>query len=469
MNAHNESVTIANLYCAIGRKWNHSFLPLGTLYITAALEAAGINVLYKDYQLWCKGNPYNVKKIISFLQTPSRILGIGCMGTMLPFLLKALETIKGLDPDKTIVLGGTGATGVADQILKHFPTVNFIVNSEGEETAAELFSSLMNGGSVENIQGISYRKNGRVTTNSPRPSIKDIDRIRRPAYHKVELSRYKIISFITSRGCPFHCTFCYSAKLWKDYRRRSIGLVVDEIEEVTRRTGIKRISILDDTFVLSTRRVLEFCEEIRRREINVKWTCFGRVGQINETVLDALSQSGCVGIGFGIESGSNEVLKRINKDFTREEVIETIRMTSGYFSNIEMFFMYGFPFETRTHFNESVSLVEKLHSDLVLGKGIKARFSFNLLASVPCTPLTTEFNALKQRISLKKSGFYSHEDKLAMVKRPFYFFPSLNTKWLSEMLDSYPDIFSGFYMFENPDFKYKAAILKKRDKKYRGS
>lgn len=468
MSSAREPIGIANLYCPIGRKWNHSFLPLGTLYVSAALEDAGIPVAFRDYQVWSKGNPYDLRKIVSFLDVPQRILAIGCMGSMLPFLLKALGEVKRRDPEKIVILGGTGVTGVEDKIMENFSTVDFIVSGEGEETAVELFTALLNGAPVRDIAGISYRTNGKTQANPPRPVIQDIDDIRTPAYGKVDLSRYKIISFITARGCPFRCTFCYSAKFWERFRPRSVSILVDEIEDVVRRSGTKVISILDDTFVLSTERVLEFCEELRRRELGVRWTCFGRVGLMNRENLRALREAGCGGIGFGVESGSNEILDRIKKQITRDEIFETIRLTSEYFRRMEMFLMYGFPFETLDHFNETISLVEALYHELVAEKGIEARFSFNLLAAVAGTELAQEYDNLKRRVPFHKAGYYSHEGKRAMVKRPLPFLPSPNGRWLPRLIDDHPDVFPGFYRFENPDFEHKARIVWKRRKRYRG-
>jgi hypothetical protein len=256
---------------------------------------------------------------------------------------------------------------------------------------------------------------------------------------------------------------------WKRYRPRSVVALVDEIEAILRQTGGNNISLLDDTFVLEPSRVLEFCGELKRRELALSWTCFGRVGLMTPEILQALKEAGCKGVGFGVESGSNEILARIKKGFTREQAIDTILLTARYFRHMEMFFMYGFPFEERRHFQETISLVEMLREELVEKQGIEARFSFNLLAAVPGTELTREFGSQMRPVELHKATLYSHEDKRAMVKRPFFLLTSPNAGWLPRMISDHPDIFSGFYCFENPDLEYKARFLLKNKKRYRGN
>jgi anaerobic magnesium-protoporphyrin IX monomethyl ester cyclase len=469
LNKTASQITIANLFSPLGKKWNRTFLPLGTLYVAAALEQAGIAINYRDYQTWNFGrNPYNVEQIAAFLSDASPILGVGLMSPMLPFLLKALEAVKARDPGKIVVLGGTGVTGVGEAVLRHFPQVDVVVHGEGEETAVELFRALLDRRPLDGIAGISFRQNGTPVTTAPRSMIRDLDAVRPPAHGLVDLSRYQIVSCLSARGCPFKCTYCYSSMFWKRYRPRSVTALLDEIEDLLGQTGGHSISLLDDTFVLEPARVLEFCAELQRRGLALSWTCFGRVGLMTPETLQALKDTGCKGVGFGVESGSNEVLARIKKGFTREQVIDTIRLTAKYFRNMEMFFMYGFPFEERRHFEETISLVELLRDELVEKQGIEARFSFNLLAAVPDTALTQEFRHLMRPVALHKGTLYSHEDKRAMVKRQFFLLPSPNARWLPEMIADHPDIFSGFYRFENPDLEYKARFLLKNQKRYRG-
>jgi anaerobic magnesium-protoporphyrin IX monomethyl ester cyclase len=469
LNQTAPQITIANLFGPLGKKWDVTFLPLGTLYIAGALERAGLGINFRDYQTWNLGrNPYDVKQIAAFLSDGSPILGVGLMSPMLPFLLKALEAVKERDPGKIVVVGGTGVTGVGEAVLRNFPQVDVVVHGEGEETAVELFGALLNRRPLDGIAGISFRRNGAPVTTAPRSMIRDLDAIPPPAHGLVDLKRYQIVSCLSARGCPFKCTYCYSSMFWQRYRPRSVTALMDEIEAILGRTGGNHISILDDTFVLEPARVLEFCAELKRRGLSLSWTCFGRVGLMTAELLQALKDAGCEGVGFGVESGSNEVLARIKKGFTREQVIDTIRLTARYFRHMEMFFMYGFPFEERRHFQESISLVEQLRAELVEKQGIEARFSFNLLAAVPGTALTREFRHLMRPVALHQATLYSHEDKRAMVKRPFSLLPSPNARWLPRMIADHPDIFSGFYRFENPDLEYKARFLLKNKRRYRG-
>jgi len=188
-------------------------IPLGCLYLTAALEKAGFKVDFRDYQLCEADDPFEMEAFLSFVANPARVIGLSCMANLLPFTLLAARALKERYSDRTIVVGGVGTKAVEDKLLRRFPWIDVIARGEGEVTGPELMRAL-DGGHLARVRGISYRKNGSVAHNPDRPRLRDLDRISFPAFQKVELSRYQGYGMMTSRGCPYQCTFCSVAPVW---------------------------------------------------------------------------------------------------------------------------------------------------------------------------------------------------------------------------------------------------------------
>src|SRR5512140_202243 len=142
-------------------------VPLGCLYLTGALEAAGFTVDFRDYQLCESEDPFDLEEFLTFAADPAPVIGLSCMANLLPFTILAAEALKACYPDRKIVLGGVGTKSVEEQILRRFPWVDVIARGEGEATAPELMRAL-DGGSLDSVLGISYRHNGSVAHNPDR-------------------------------------------------------------------------------------------------------------------------------------------------------------------------------------------------------------------------------------------------------------------------------------------------------------
>lgn len=188
-------------------------VPLGCLYLTRALEHAGFTVDFRDYQLGESDDPFEVETFLSFVRNPAPVIGLSCMANLLPFTLLAARALQDAYPDRKIVLGGVGTKAVEDKILRRFPWIDAIARGEGEETGPELMRAL-NGGHLAAVQGVSYRKNGAIVHNPDRPRIRNLDAIGFPAFEKIDLGRYQGYGMMTSRGCPYPCTFCSVAPVW---------------------------------------------------------------------------------------------------------------------------------------------------------------------------------------------------------------------------------------------------------------
>ncbi|MGB9022701.1 MAG: radical SAM protein, partial [Candidatus Bathyarchaeia archaeon] len=245
------------------------------------------------------------------------------------------------------------------------------VVGEGELTMVELVDKLQSGQSLDNVRGIVYRERGRVRRNPARPYIVDLDSVPFPARHLLSpLDVYRPTpsahrclpqaTMITSRGCPYNCTFCDRSVFGSAYRTRSARNVVDEMEMLVEKHGAKEIRFWDDTFNIDARRVIQICEEIRARGIDMPWTCLGRVNHMNVEVLRAMAESGCWQVDYGIESGNQRLLDGIAKGITLDMIRTVAKMTGRAGIKMRGFFMLGLPGETEETMRQTIEFAKTL-------------------------------------------------------------------------------------------------------------
>jgi radical SAM superfamily enzyme YgiQ (UPF0313 family) len=159
-------ITLVNLnmlYIRYGEQTDRELhVPLGPLYLTRALEDAGFEVDFRDYQLCEADDPFEMETFLEFMKKPAPVIGLSCMANLLPFTILALEALRGRYPDRTLILGGVGSKSVEDQILKRFGWIDVICRGEAERTGPELLGALANGGDLSQVNGLSFRSKDRT-------------------------------------------------------------------------------------------------------------------------------------------------------------------------------------------------------------------------------------------------------------------------------------------------------------------
>ncbi len=366
-------------------------VPLGPLYLTRALEDAGFQVDFRDYQCVESDDPFDMQVFVDFLRNPAPVIGLSCMANLLPFTILAIRALRQAYPDRKIVLGGVGSKAVEEKILTRFPWIDVICRGEGERTAPELLRTLLDGNQSSHVAGVSCRNgDGRVVHAPDRPRIKELDAIPFPAFDRIDLPRYAGYGMMTSRGCPYPCTFCSVAPVWnlESYSRGSKS-IVDEMEFLHREAGVKLFLFQDEFFVSGKRQVMEFCRELSSRELDVHWKAFGRVNLVDEQMMLAMADCGCVELRFGIESGSDRILQRIKKGFTTAQALDVVPKAVDMFRRVDAFFVWGFPFETLEDFQQSLF-------QMVSFRMLGARILPSLLSLLPQTELYREWSAKKK-------------------------------------------------------------------------
>lgn len=361
-----------------------SCLPsLGLGYVAAALERAGVSVRILDLNV----DRVDLKKLAGYLasvKTPPDFIGITSAATTVYAAFDIARECKKAFPCSKVVVGGVQPTVTPDLIFT-CDAVDFVVRGEGESTMVELAQ----GKPLKDIQGLSYRENGRVLHNSDRAPIENLDDVPFPAYHLFSITKYHppealfrrlpAINLITSRGCPFRCTYCATQTIWPGkLRLRSIDNVIEELKVLAGRYGIREISFSDDTLVTLRPRIIQLCEGILKNKINMTWSCNAIVKFIDPDVLRLMKKAGCHHICYGVESAAPQILKNINKNITPQDAEKAIKLTKRAGITCRASFMFGNPGETKETMRQTLDFALKTKPDFAL---------FNITTPYPGTPL----------------------------------------------------------------------------------
>ncbi|MBA7620881.1 Anaerobic magnesium-protoporphyrin IX monomethyl ester cyclase [subsurface metagenome] len=341
----------------------HSYLsakgvgaPLGLGYIASVLLEAGHYVCIEDLMLIETAKMEDVFKKKLKKVSPD-VVGITCNSHERFFAFDIAKWTKEMGNIK-VVMGGTHVTFTAEETLKNIPYVDVIVRHEGELTMKELCDKLENEKPINAVKGISYRgEKGEICTNPPRPLITDLDTIPFPARHLFDMEKYdlflpipakpRVTNLITSRGCPFTCKFCSAAIMSGNrIRMRSPERSVDEMEYLLNEYPyLDGLFIYDDHFTTNKRRAISICEEIKRRGLRFRWGCYARVDSIDSEVMKTFKSVGCEMVSFGVESGSQKILKAMNKKTTPERIIKAIKTVKAQGIAARSSFLYRYPGE----------------------------------------------------------------------------------------------------------------------------
>lgn len=286
--------------------------------------------------------------------------------------LECAEQIKSQVGCK-IAFCGPHATYFHKEIIEDYNFVDFCIRGEFEITAKELCISLKNQKEPSGVDGVTFRSNHKAVANKERTPFEVVDSMPYPNREDFKISSYQQAFFsgkrtalmVSSRGCPYNCSFC----LWPDtllghkFRARSAKNVLDEIEHLIKKYGVDEIYFDDDTFTIDKKRVMDICQGITDRKLKITWLCMSRVNTIDEEMIKAMKKAGCVNIFYGLESGSESILKSINKSITKEQAVKTIRLTQKTGISAGGSFIIGMPEETKKTFKETLDFAKMLHAD----------------------------------------------------------------------------------------------------------
>jgi anaerobic magnesium-protoporphyrin IX monomethyl ester cyclase len=284
---------------------------------------------------------------------------------------RVASEIKKAVPATKIVFGGPHLTEYAVEAVQQ-PMVDFAVYGEGEHTFHELLQGLDGDREISSITGLVHKlPSGEVIKNPPRRVTEPLDALPMPDYSLYDYRQARIQFssvgptgiMITSRGCPFACTFC--SRNYGYYRARSAESVVAEML-VLKHMGYRAIEFFDDSFNVSRERVLDICRLIRSRRVDLPWSFRGRVDKFDEHLAGEAAAAGCVRASFGVESGCQAVLDRIHKGTTVAQAREAFRNARHFGIETVAYFMLGLPGETRVEAEQTTALIRELRPDYLV-------------------------------------------------------------------------------------------------------
>lgn len=371
---------LINPYCPISEGPTP---PLGVAFLAAALERADIEVRVLDLVV----TPYSEERLAEILADfQPEIVGIASVTMTFQDAVQVVCDIKRINPAVLTVMGGPHVSFCAEQTLGQYDELDLIVVGEGEETIVELARESERDRDWSRVKGLAYR-DGKEIRLTPQRDLIDVDTLPLPARHLLPLGRYRslntAISMTTSRGCPYRCIFCVGRKMvGARVRYRDPIKVVDELEYLAT-LGFPQVNIADDLFTAKKDHCMTICDEILKRQLDIKWTSFARVDTVTPEILQKMKEAGCTTISFGVESANAEILERVKKGITTEKVIEAIRMCIDAGIDPHASFILGLPGETPDTLQETQDFGDVIHQN-------GGSYGFHLLAPFPGTAIYDE-------------------------------------------------------------------------------
>lgn len=312
------------------------------------------------------------------------IVGISIWTTYAASAFHVAKLCKEANPNCVVVMGGPHATVRAEEILKISPNVDYVVRGEGEITMVELVKQISAGkNSVLSIPGLSFRHKDVVIHNLPRQAVKDLDQFPFPdrslLTNEDKYTSEDMGLIMSSRGCPFACSYC--ATHTKKVSYRPIEHVVEEIKQVRSNYGTRQFSFKDDSFTVNKKRVEQLCDKLLADKLNINWECNTRVDLVSESLLAKMKKAGCNSIKVGVESGSERILKRMNKGITHDQIRNAAKLFRKIGIHWTGYFMMGVPSETVDEIYQTLDFMYEIEPDFA---------SISVYEPFPGTPMFVE-------------------------------------------------------------------------------
>ncbi|MFC1692659.1 B12-binding domain-containing radical SAM protein [Candidatus Latescibacterota bacterium] len=349
--------------------------PIGLAYIAAVLEKEGYSVEIADMSVL--GMDYNdlQQKIMEIKPT---IVGVSFMTNQYDEAINISNLVKDIDSNIIVLVGGPHVSALPEEVVS-LESIDIAVIGEGEITILEVASNLLDrnrdSDEIEAINGIAYKKQGKIHINNPRQLIQDMDSIPFPAWPLLPINRYSIpatggeaaenvFAIISSRGCPNQCVFCDSHTIFgRKFRTRSAQNIFDELVYLNEHFGATQFDFVDDTMTVNKNRIYSLCNLIINNKPEFKWMCNSRVNTVDLEMLKLMKKAGCVRVEFGVESGDPDVLKKCKKGIKIEQIKNAHAMAREAGLSIGSFVMVGNLGENFSAVKKTKNLLEQLDTD----------------------------------------------------------------------------------------------------------
>ncbi|HEY3594489.1 MAG TPA: radical SAM protein [Polyangiaceae bacterium] len=369
--------------------------PYGLFSLGAQAMRAGHKVKVINLSAYSWGEVEHVLR-----ELDADLYGMSCWTANRRGVALAARAIRNFHPTAHIVVGGPHATPLYKELLEHVPEIDSVSLGESEGQFLELISRLETHVPFEGIAGLACRRNGSIDAGGERSSIADLDSLASPHDY------FDTHILMTSRGCPWACTFCGTETTWgRGFRGQSVGYVLDALASATSRLPVKMIQIKDDTFTTNKKRVMELCSGIRHRKLGFFWSCDTRVDLLTEPLLREMRLAGCERLSLGVESGSAAILKNIDKKITVDEIVESTELAKKFGIRVRYYMMLGNRGETADTFRETLAFLRR------------ARPHQYIFSCLSIYPGTRDFDDAERAGWLDRQIYFT--DKFQELKTPF--------------------------------------------------
>lgn len=354
---------------------------LGLPYLAAVLERAGFEV--KIFDLY-PPSPYTDDPVVldrrladSVAQEQPLIVGVTIHTPAYVERIRLAQCLRERLPETLLIAGGHHPTAEPADLLQN-SDFDVCVIGEGEETLLEIAEQVANGKGrsksdwLRTIRGLAFKQEGEVVLTQPRPPVSDLDSLPFPAHHLLGLENYaphpnlgiKSTGILAYRGCPMRCVFCLNPQGIR-MRRQNPSLVVDEMMRVVVNYEMRGFNFHDNLFGLNRKHTLEVCEEIIRRRLDVVWECWTAGNLVDVELATKMKAAGCVRVGFGAESGDDEVLLKARRGSSVAKNEAGIRALKAAGLKVVVFFMIGLPGESEGSIGRTVAFARRCGADEV--------------------------------------------------------------------------------------------------------
>lgn len=418
--------------------------PMGILSLAAVLDQQGLeteiidlNRLFYEYVtggLRRQGIEFAAYAGSHLNGVSADIFGFSTICGSYPLTLRLARNVRETHPQAAIILGGPQASVVDVATLENFPFIDLIVRGEAEETLPRVLDALSHKKTdLEKLAGVTYRKSHAVLRNQNAPVIEDLDRLPMAAFHlysHIESCSYAPLE--AGRGCPFACSFCSTNDFFRRrFRMKSPHVLVEQMKTIKHSYGIASFDLIHDMFTVDRKRVVSFCEAVQQSGEALYWACSARTDCIDNELIDLMAANGCIGIFFGVDSGSNRVQALIQKRLNLADAAERIKHTHRRGIRHTVSMITGFPEETKEDLRDTISFI---------GEALRhhhAKIQLHLLAPLAETPITTEyqdqliFDDIFSDMSMQ-GWDQDPEERAMIIKYPKLFpnFYGIPTRWL---------------------------------------
>jgi len=305
------------------------------------------------------------------------------------------------------IMGGPHPTTNPEYFLEA-GAADICCQGEGDFTLPEVLQNIDKPENWPDIQGITFLKDGELHATPRRPLIQKMDEVPWPAYHLYDMQKYfdtmvtPGVTVMSSRGCPFSCTFCDAEMTPRTYRAMNPNNTVDLLQHLLETYNPPQLFIFDDLFTIQRKRVLGICKEIVARGLAFEWSCESRVDTVDIEMLRWMRKAGCVKIYYGLESGSPDMLVTMKKDVTPEKILNGAKLNRMVGMYFKFFILYGFPSDTVNDHRLTEDLVAKARSNAI---------SVSILVPIPGTAVFEEIKGqLTGDVTETEFHFWHHTE-----------------------------------------------------------